>query len=220
MSREFLRRSDENSYAGGDVELVLGDGADQQLADGSADTVIFSSIMHEVYSYSGYDRAGVDRALVSAARELRRGGRLLIRDGIRPNARDVLLDLMDASTAAQLERFAREFKHGQGAAFTLAATRAGGVATVRLGTDAGNELLCKKDYLESWDIEVHEEYAVFTVDEWRAVLARNFFSVRTIMTYVNEWIRQNRYQGHVNVTELNGTSFWPATNAVIIGERQ
>ncbi|MGZ3408705.1 MAG: methyltransferase domain-containing protein, partial [Polyangia bacterium] len=48
LSREFLRRSDENTYAGGDVELVLGDAADQQLDDGSADTVIFSSIMHEV----------------------------------------------------------------------------------------------------------------------------------------------------------------------------
>jgi SAM-dependent methyltransferase/nicotinamide mononucleotide adenylyltransferase len=220
LSREFLRRSDENTYAGGDVELVLGDAADQQLPDGSADTVIFSSIMHEVYSYSGYDRTRVDRALASAARELRRGGRLLIRDGISPDPRDVLLDLMDAGTAAQLERFAREFKHGQGVAFTAAATRDGAIATVRLSAHAANEFLCKKDYLKNWDIEVHEEYGVFTVDEWRAALARNFFSVRTITTYVNEWIRQNRYQGHVKVTELNGTSFWPATNAVIIGERQ
>ena len=220
LSREFLRRSDENTYAGGDVALILGDAADQQLPDGSADTVIFSSIMHEVYSYSGYDRARVDRALASAARELRRGGRLLIRDGISPDARDVLLDLMDAGAAAQFERFAREFKHGQGIRFTAAATRDGAVATVRLDAHSANEFLCKKDYLKNWDIEVHEEYGVFTVDEWRAALARNLFSVRTITTYVNQWILQNRYQGHVNVTELNGTSFWPATNAVIIGERQ
>ena len=220
LSRELLRRSDENTYAGGDVELVLGDAADQQLPDGSADTVIFSSIMHEVYSYSGYDRARVDRALASAARELRPGGRLLIRDGISPDPRDVLLDLMDAATAAQLDRFAREFKHGQGAAFTTVEPRDGATSTVRLSAHLANEFLCKKDYLKNWDIEVHEEYGVFTVDEWRAALGRNFFEVRTIKTYVNEWIRQNRYQGHVKVTELNGTSFWPATNAVIIGERR
>ena len=220
LSREFLRRSDENTYAGGDVELVLGDAADQQLPDGSADTVIFSSIMHEVYSYSGYDRARVDRALAAAARELRPGGRLLIRDGISPGPRDVLLDLMDAATAAQLDRFAREFKHGQGAAFTPVEARDGATATVRLSAHLANEFLCKKDYLKNWDIEVHEEYGVFTVDEWRAALGRNFFEVRTIKTYVNEWIRQNRYQGRVKVTELNGTSFWPATNAVIIGERR
>ncbi|MCU1281817.1 MAG: Methyltransferase type 12 [bacterium] len=220
LSREFLRRSDENTYAGGDVELLLGDAADQQLPDGSADTVIFSSIMHEVYSYSGYDRARVEGALASAARELHAGGRILIRDGISPGPGEVLLDLMDAATAKQLDRFAREFKHGQGAALASEPPRAGATATVRLSAHLANEFLCKKDYLENWDIEVHEEYGVFTVDEWRAALARNFFDVRTIKTYVNEWIRQNRYEGHVKVTELNGTSFWPATNAVIIGQRR
>ena len=119
LSREFLRRSDENTYAGGDVELVLGDAADQQLPDGSADTVIFSSIMHEVYSYSGYVASAVDRALASAARELRRGGRLLIRDGISPDPRDVAPRSNGRRHGrADFERFAREFKHGQGAAFT------------------------------------------------------------------------------------------------------
>ena len=132
LSRELLRRSDENTYAGGDVQLVLGDAADQQLPDGSADSVIFSSIMHEIYSYSGYDKARIDRALASAARELKPGGRLLIRDGISPDPRPVLLDLIDAPTAAQFERFAREFKHGAGARFEKVAARAGAVATVRL----------------------------------------------------------------------------------------
>ena len=99
-------------------------------------------------------------------------------------------------------------------------TRPGAIRTVRLSAHLCNEFLCKKDYLKNWDIEIHEEYGALTVDEWRAALARNFFEVRTITTYVNPWILQNRYQGHVNVTELNGTSFWPATNAVIIGERR
>jgi SAM-dependent methyltransferase/nicotinamide mononucleotide adenylyltransferase len=220
LSRELLRRSDENTFAGGDVQLVLGDAADQQLPDGSADSVIFSSIMHEIYSYSGYDKARIDRALASAARELKPGGRLLIRDGISPDPRPVLLDLIDAPTAAQFERFAREFKHGAGARFEKAAARAGAVATVRLAAHDANEFVCKKDYLKNWDIEIHEEYGVLTVDEWRAALARNFFEVLTIRSYVNEWILQNRYTGHVKLTELDGTSFWPATNAVMIGERR
>src|SRR5262249_38068126 len=141
LSRELLRRSDENTYAGGDISLVLGDAADQQLPDGSADTVIFSSIMHEIYSYSGYDRARIDRALTSAARELKPGGRLLIRDGISPDPREVLLDLMDAATGAWFERFAREFRHGQGARFEKVETRAGADSTVRLAAHDANEFL-------------------------------------------------------------------------------
>ena len=91
---------------------------------------------------------------------------------------------------------------------------------MRLDAHDANEFLCKKDYLKNWDIEIHEEYGAFTVDEWRAALARNFFRVLTISSYVNAWIQQHRYQDRVRVTELDGTAFWPATNAVIIGERQ
>ena len=53
---------------------------------------------------------------------------------------------------------------------TAAPTREGAVATVRLSAHDANEFLCKKDYLKNWDIEVHEEYGVLTVDEWRAAL--------------------------------------------------
>lgn len=215
LSREFLRRSDENTYAGGDVQLLLGDAADQQLPDGSADTIIFSSIMHEVYSYSGYDLKRVERAVESAARELRSGGRILIRDGISPGRRPVVLSLLDDESRTRFDRFAREFKHGQGAAHERV-----DAATVRLSAHLANEFLCKKDYAKNWDIEVHEEYGAHTLDEWRALLEASGFVVRKLEAYVNEWIRTNRYEDHVKVTELDGRAFWPATNAVVVGERR
>ena len=77
---------------------------------------------------------------------------------------------------------------------------------MRLDAHDANEFVCKKDYLKNWDIEIHEEYGVLTVDEWRAALTRNFFGVLTIRSYVNEWILQNRYTGRVRLTELDGTS--------------
>ena len=72
--------------------------------------------MHEIYSYSGYDQTRIDRALASAARELRPGGRLLIRDGISPDPRPVLLD-HGGRPRRSFERLRAEFKHGAGAAF-------------------------------------------------------------------------------------------------------
>jgi SAM-dependent methyltransferase len=220
LSRELLRRSDENTYAGGDVQLVLGDAADAQLPDGSVDTVIFSSIMHEIYSYSGYDRGRIERALRSAARELRQGGRILIRDGINPGDRDVFLSLLDGPTADRFVRFAAEFKHGQGAPFVLLDGAATAPARVRLSAHHANEFLCKKDYVENWAIEVLEEYCAFTVADWRAALERAGFLVLELITYVNEWILQNRYRGHVKVTELDGSEFWPPTNAVVVAQKR
>lgn len=220
LSRELLRRSDENTYAGGDVELLLGDAAEAQLPDGSADTIIFSSIMHEIYSYSGYDRGRIERALASAARELRSGGRILIRDGISPGPRQVLLELCDAPTADRFLRFAREFKHQQGAPFALVDGAATAPRRVRLSAHHANEFLCKKDYVENWAIEVNEEYGALTVAEWRAALERAGFLVLELATYVNEWILRNRYRGHVRVTELDGSEFWPPTNAVVVGQKR
>lgn len=220
VSRELLRRSDENTYAGGDVTLVLGDAAEPQVADGSADTVIFASIMHELYSYAGYDRTRIDRALASAARELRPGGRVLVRDGVSPGARPVRLALLDAPTAARFDRFAREFKHGRGVPFSPAPARDGAVAVVQLSAQHANEFLCKKDYVENWDVEVHEEYCTLTAAEWEAALARAGLAVRAVQTYVNPWIRQHRYDGRVQVTELDGTAFWPPTNVIVVGEKR
>jgi len=40
-----------------------------------------------------------------------------------------------------------------------------------LNSHEANELLCKKDYVVNWDIEVHEEYGVLTIREWKDTLA-------------------------------------------------
>jgi SAM-dependent methyltransferase/nicotinamide mononucleotide adenylyltransferase len=215
LSREFLRRSDENTYAGGDVQLIPGDAAEQLLPDGCADTIIFSSIIHEIYSYSTYDHDRVRQALAAAARELAPGGRILVRDGVSPGQAPVELTLRDAPTVATFERFAREFKHGQGAAHEWLENG----RRVRISAHLANEFLCKKDYAANWAIEVHEEYGAFTVDEWRTAMGEAGLRVLELRAYVNEWIRLNRYQDHVQVTEPHGSAWWPATNVVVVAEK-
>ena len=53
-----------------------------------ADSIIFSSIIHEIYSYTDlgngkFDRRSVEAALENAAASLRPGGRIIIRDGVK-----------------------------------------------------------------------------------------------------------------------------------------
>jgi SAM-dependent methyltransferase len=215
LSREFLRRSDENTYFSENVELVQGDAAAQSVPDGSATTVIFSSIMHEIYTYSGYDQAQVERALDSAHRELARGGRILVRDGVSPGDAPWRLELLDDETRAAFARFAAEFKHGQGAPHErLSATM------VRLSAHLANEFLCKKDYQRNWAIEVHEEYGARTVDGWRAALERHSFRVVHLSGCVNEWIAEHRYRGKVALSDDAGRALpWPATNVIAVGEK-
>jgi len=217
LSRELLHRCDENTYFTGDVRLVLADAADVAVERGTATTVIFSSIMHEIYTYSGYDQAQVNKAVASAASELGPGGRILIRDGISPTppaARWRLRLLTDEARRA-FGHFAVEFKHGEGApSERLSPER------VELSAHLANEFLCKKDYRTNWHIEVHEEYGARTLDGWRAVLTGAGLRVLEAREYANDWIVAHRYVGQVELTDDEDRPLpWPATNAVVVAEK-
>jgi SAM-dependent methyltransferase/nicotinamide mononucleotide adenylyltransferase len=215
LSRELLRVSDENTYLSQDVALVFGDIIEKNVPDGSASTVIFSSVTHEIYSYSGYSLAALERAMANAAAELKSGGRLLMRDGVSPPPQSWRLRFLDSLTRETFERFSREFKHGAGAPHERLS---GG--EVRLSAHYANEFLCKKDYLKNWHIEVHEEYGALTLEGWRTLLTKVGLEPLHLCAYVNEWIATNRYRGHVVLTDDAGAPLaWPATNCVVVGQK-
>jgi SAM-dependent methyltransferase len=213
LSREFLRMCDENSYASEEVALVSGNIIERNVPLGSATTVVFSSVTHEIYSYSDYSLDALRKALKNAADELAPGGRLVMRDGISPGQDLWRMKLLDEPTRETFERFANEFKHGEGAPHEKLE---GGV--VRMTAHLCNEFLCKKDYLKNWHIEVHEEYGALTLMGWhQALLDAGLQPVETY-GYVNSWIAKNRYEGHVSLTDDRGKAIgWPFTNCVVVG---
>jgi SAM-dependent methyltransferase/nicotinamide mononucleotide adenylyltransferase len=215
LSREFLRLCDENTYATDEVTLVFGNIIERNVPPGSATTVIYSSVMHEVHSYNGYDVKQIDRALASAFEELAPGGHVVIRDGVSPPPATWRLRLLTAQTRETFERFAREFCHGRGASFERLADD-----VVRLSSHDANEFLCKKDYLKNWHIEVHEEFGPLTLTGWGEALERVGFHALELREYVNPWIAANRYEGTVEVLDDTGARLpWPATNMVVVGRK-
>lgn len=215
LSREFLRLCDENTYATDEVALVFGNVIDVCVPEGSASTVIFSSVMHEVHSYSDYRVEEIDRALTNACAELAPGGHVLIRDGVSPPPATWRLELLDAPTRDTFQRFAKEFKKGQGAAFTPI-----GDGIVELSSHHANEFLCKKDYLKNWHIEVHEEFGPLTLLQWGEALGRAGFEPLHLEETRNPWILKHRYEGTVRLTDVAGVPVpWPATNCVVAGRK-
>ncbi|MER2559599.1 MAG: methyltransferase domain-containing protein [Myxococcaceae bacterium] len=215
LSREFLRVCDENTYATDEVTLVFGNVIDVCVPPGTASTVIFSSVMHEVHSYSGYKTSEIDRALVNAFTELAPGGHLLMRDGVSPEPATWRLELLDQQTRDTFLRFAKEFRQGQGARFTRLSD-----SIVELSSHDANEFICKKDYLKNWHIEVHEEFGPWTLAEWKAGLERAGFEPMHLEETRNAWIVKNRYEGKVRVTDTAGVVVpWPATNCVVVGRK-
>ncbi len=217
LSREFLRMCDENHYASEDVALVFGNIIDRNVEPGSATTVIFSSVTHEIYSYTDYSLSELDRAFVNAAAELAPGGHLIMRDGVSPEPATWRLKFLKPEVRAVFERFAKEFKHGAGAVFENVSEH-----EVRLSSHDANEFVCKKDYLKNWHIEVHEEYGAHTLNGYRDALVRAGLEPVSVSGYVNPWIAANRYQGTVALTDDAGVPLpqWPDTNCVIVARKR
>jgi SAM-dependent methyltransferase len=88
------------------------------FGEGSLDSVVFCSVLHEIYSYVSWPREGGARfrlesvgAIVAAAfRALVPGGRILVRDGVMPPDRPRVLEFLDPGWRAGFELFASTYE--------------------------------------------------------------------------------------------------------------
>jgi SAM-dependent methyltransferase len=221
LSRELLRIAESQYYPNHNVSIVKGNIIHEHFAPGTVSTVLFSSVIHEVYSYNGYDRDQVRLALANTRRELRPGGRVIIRDGIKPDGGRVWMRC-DEETERRFRKFAVDFKGKSttpGVSFEV--RELGGRNWFVLGLHEANEFLSKKDYLENWAIEVHEEFGVFSLAEWVRELETLGYRVREARSYLNSWILENRYRGRVWLHADAGAGpgeeiAFPDTTAVLV----
>jgi SAM-dependent methyltransferase len=223
VSNELLHIAESQPYPLPNVSIVKGDIIQQHFRAGSLSTVIFSSVIHEIFSYNGYDRDKVRLALRNTRTELEPAGRVIIRDGVRPEGGRVWIRC-DAITEERFRRFTREFKSASatpGVAFTERVHDRQNWFVLSL--HAANEFLSKKDYLENWAIEVNEEFGVFTLAEWRRELEALGYRILEARSYVNPWILEHRYRGrvwlHADSVDRPGHEVpFPDTTAVIVAE--
>jgi len=225
LSSEMRRMSEGLHYHNHNVAIVAGNIIEQRFPQGSLSTVIYSSVMHEIYSYNGYDRDQVRLALANTRKELARGGRLIIRDGIKPDNFEAKTWMRaDDETKERFYRFAHDFK-GKSTAPGIAFEERviGGVTWLCLSLHDANEFLSKKDYLANWAIECNEEFGVFTKAQWIGELEAAGYRVVQCTSYMNPWILKNRYQNrawlHTDNDGAPGDEIsFPDTTAVIVAE--
>ena len=171
LSREAVAALERRAHTGGKRwRVVLG--AAEELArhvPGPLDTVVFCSILHEVYSYGEprFALASVERVVAAAFAALGPGGRLVVRDGVMPPPGTRRVRLIAPDARATLELYAAQFE-GRRIAYTeLAPDR------VQLSAADAMEFL----YTYTWGpasfpYEVRELYGILAYDDYVASLVR------------------------------------------------
>lgn len=213
-SDELATRATAATDALTNVEIVVGDAQDLSpaLVGGKADAVVFSSVLHEVLSYSGYDHGRVAAVLAAAMGTLSTSGRLVLRDGLAPAGRERLewLRCIDGVLDDRLERFAVDFRpaHPEPGIEVERKTFDGQVWW-RLARGDAFEFLSKMDYVDNWDCEVMEEFGVFTARGWVEALRRAGGEVARWHSYRHPWVETNRWAGRVELhVDLAGRPGW------------
>ncbi|MFE0420125.1 class I SAM-dependent methyltransferase [Streptomyces tendae] len=144
------------------VTLVAGDLNGALFPEGSFGTVMFNRSLHEVYSLFG--ESGLRRAVDSASRALRPGGRVLVYENAVRSRQQVTLRLLTAELRGLFSKFLADYSI-RPVPWTQVDEE-----TVRLQEDDALEFLTK--YRDpDWESEMREVHFLYTLEEWDAVLS-------------------------------------------------
>lgn len=218
------------------VEFVRADIMDHTLDN--PDTIICSSTLHELWSHALPDRSAATERLRTyfekVYSELDPNGRFVLRGVGTPEngERLVRLELSTddglntdnpeapaghLSTNRRFQRFCSEFQP--------ASTYEAPVERVNeqqwcTSLQFAWEFALTKDYVNVWEMEMHEEFCFLPLPKLAAMLKDAGFHVPVARSYVNPWIRKNRLSSSLILYDLDGRRLdYPPTNYVVRAER-
>jgi SAM-dependent methyltransferase len=201
FASRFLERQRAGEFGGAYVHFFHRNLFDRVFEPESIDTTICNSTLHEIWSYGNGEKS-VRSYLSEKFRQLRSGGRLLIRDVVGPNEgeQEVLLWcsnvdgqnlspkeiiqhpnrspewLNKLSTRSRFFLFARDFLGGQNG-FSIKEESHHNRPLFRLTFRQAAEFLSKKDYTDNWSSEMNEEFCFWNFSKWKQVLSEIGFQV-------------------------------------------
>ncbi|WP_405157129.1 class I SAM-dependent methyltransferase [Paenibacillus sp. FSL K6-0108] len=158
---------------------------DQYVQPGTVDTVIFSSILHELYSYierdgRRFNRDTVVAALRSSFNVLSPGGRILIRDGImtEPEAQKRRIRFLEPDGMRWLERYAQDFQ-GRSIEFEQISEN-----EAVLGINDAMEFLYTYTWgEEAYVHEIQEQFGIFTPSAYEHCIREALGEQAEIITF-------------------------------------
>lgn len=193
-----------------DYKLVKGNALNLEdyFEKGSIDTIIYSSIIHELFSYIEYEGRKFNhdviiKTLKSAYSIIPVGGRIVIRDGIMSDkSKTRIIEFKNKSDINILKRYQADFK-GREIKFELLEDN-----KVKMNINDAMEFLYTYTWgEESYSHEVQEQFGYYTPSEYEKVVIDNLENAKIVYSHA---FLQDGYEEHllnkINLYDENNNS--------------
>lgn len=230
--RKFYEYAKMQEYENPFVFFYRRNVTDQNFKDNSISDFIYSSVLHEIYSYIGGH--ALDQVLQNTYKQLTHGGRIIIRDVVGPeNGNDFIymeLNIKDGqdegpieslSTYSKFFRFVNDFKPRK---INHELVKIGNKKLIKVTRKDAYEYMSKMTYTDNWESEMHEEFGFYSFKEWCSKLEQNgFHIVSGSKAFKNPYIIENKYKSRVTLHSLKKNKLkkisYPPTNMILVGEK-
>jgi ubiquinone/menaquinone biosynthesis C-methylase UbiE len=227
----------QNKYKRDNLRFVKANLFEAFAPENSADAIINSFVLHEIYSENLYNSRLVSRALHEQYRVLKEGGLIFIRDYVmpplgeyvlleikdtHPSRSEALGDLSESDLLLWYSERARGKHHPDGAGFFIEELPPNYPNTklFRLPAKWAHEFIARKDDRKKLAEEISKEYAFYTDLEFRKDLRAMGARVHYSAPHWDEGFVKSRIKNKVRLYNENGQSLGPPpTNYIIVAEK-
>lgn len=212
--------------SGAPFDLIHGDFL--KLTEGKYDTVVFSSILHEISSYCPeesrrFTEGPIDDAFAKCREIMEPGGTILIRDGMLtdPEEQNVpaVISFKKPEDSEWLYRFQKDFR-GFDNMDVCREIKDLGDGRYQVGRSFLKEFLCTYTWgPESYEREICERFGILSERGWIEALRKNGFSVETVTKSKEEY--EKFLSDRVVITNADGTPYeYPYMTVILKAEKR
>ena len=196
--------------------------------DEKVDDVIFSSILHEIYSYTEtekgrFDIQSVKDAIRNAYNSLESGGRIIIRDGIKTDSRE--LRTVTFKSPSGMEFFNNYFKDFKGLKELSDDEKVTEINEKALSVTGDINFIREFMYTYTWGNEsyaheVQEQFGYFTLAEYIEFMEELGAKIITAREFLEAGYPDN-LNNYLTLTDEEGNETeFPNSNCIIVVEKQ
>ena len=198
------------------------------LKDVKFDTIIFSSILHEISSYNSdlnkrFTETPIKEAFIKSNELLEDNGSVIVRDGLLSSKEDRhnkrIVTFADSNESIWLYKFQEDFRGFDNLDID---TKIQQIEDNKYVVSEGflKEFLCTYTWgEESYPREINERFGILTKDEWLSLLKETGFKIETVIESKEEY--EKYLSSKITITdEIGGSYEYPNMSIIVKAVKQ